>query len=100
MVIKIETEALLCAAQDEALSTNAYILNCPQDPFGWLCHRFSETTFDELSACPMLAASEYLKRHNTFALLVLKALCDHFGTTTCDKLRLYISSSVILINNM
>ena len=71
--LKIETKVLLCAAQDQALSTNAFkssILNYPQDPSCQLCHSFLETTFHLLSACPMLSTTEYFKRHNSVASLV------------------------------
>jgi len=44
----------------------------------------------------MLAAMEYLKRHNSVALLVHRALCDHFGIRTCDKPCLHTPQPVIL----
>ena len=46
------------------ISTNVVksrILNRLQDPACRFYHNFPETTFHLLSACPMLAVTEYLK---------------------------------------
>jgi len=48
----------------------------------------------------MLAATEYLKRHNFVALLVHRALCDHFGIRTCDKPWLHTPQPVTLAKNV
>ena len=64
--LKIETEALLTAAQDQALCVRAYssfILHS-SGPSCRLCHDGIETIFHVLSACPCLAATDYLNRHN------------------------------------
>jgi len=44
----------------------------------------------------MLAATEYLKRHNSVASLVHRALCDHFGIRTYDKPWLHAPQAVTL----
>ena len=41
--MKIETEALITAAQDQALCTNTNVLHCSDDPLCRLCHSFDET---------------------------------------------------------
>ena len=46
--LKLETEALITAAQDQALHTNAYntnVMNCSDDPLCRLCHSFDETVY-------------------------------------------------------
>jgi len=48
----------------------------------------------------MLATTEYLKRRNSVTSLMHKALCDHFGTSTCDKPWLHIPKPVTLANNI
>ena len=56
--LKLETEALITAAQDQALRTNAYntnVLHCSDDPLCRLCHSFDETVYHILSSCPLLA---------------------------------------------
>ena len=47
-----------------------------------------------------MSATEYLKRHNSVASLVHKALCDHFGIRTCDKPWLHIPKPLTLVNNI
>lgn len=61
--------------QDQALSTKAFrtnVLSTSQDPTYRICHSSSETTYHWLSACRMLAATEYLKRLNSVASLFHK----------------------------
>ena len=86
----------------QALSTNAFkvnILNYSHDPSCRMCHSTSETVHHLLSACPMLAANEYFKHHNSVAPLVHKSLCSHFGVPTCcNKPWLYVSESVVQTN--
>ena len=98
--LKIETEALLCAAQDQALSTNAFkvnILSYSQDPSCRVCHTAPETIHHLLSACSMLAATEYLTWHSSVASLIHKSLCTHLGVVTCGKPWLYVLESVVQV---
>ena len=70
--LKIETEALLTVAQDQALCVRAYrsfILHS-SDPSCRLCHNGTETIFHLLSACSCLAATDYLNRHNSVASIL------------------------------
>jgi len=62
--LKLETEALITAAQDQALRTNAYnanVLHCSTDPLCRLCHSFDGAVFHVLSSCPFLAPTGYLE---------------------------------------
>ena len=63
-----------------------------------MCHCVSETIFHLLSAFPVLAATEYLKRHNSVASLVHRSLCSHFGASICDKPWLCVPESVVQMN--
>ena len=68
--LKFETEALITAAPDQALCTNAYntnVLHCSSDPLCHLCHPFDETVCHILSSCPFLAPTGHLQRHNSVA---------------------------------
>ena len=53
--LKLETVALITAAQDQALCTNAYntnVLHCSDDALCHLCHSFDETLYHILILCP------------------------------------------------
>jgi phospholipid N-methyltransferase len=58
----------IVAAQDQVLQTKYYatkILNTGADSKCRLCHQFDETIDHIISACPMLAKEQYIKRrHN------------------------------------
>jgi len=65
-----------------------------------MCRGALETIYHVLSVCPVLAASEYLKCHNSVVSLVRKNLCSHLGVVTCDKQWLYVPESVIHVNEV
>ena len=80
--LKMETEALLIAAQDQALNTKAhatYILKAGTDPKCRLCNISDETVAHLLTACSKLAAKDYLTRHNEVARLVHRSICEAYG---------------------
>jgi hypothetical protein len=65
--LKAETESEIVAAQDQALQTKKYatkILNTETDSKCRLCHQFDETIDHVISACPILAKEQYIKRHD------------------------------------
>ena len=65
--LKAETESEIVAAQDQALQTKYYatkILNTETDNKCRLCQQFDETTDHIISACPILAIEQYIKRHD------------------------------------
>ena len=70
-------------------------LSYSQDSSCRMCHSTSETIFHLLSACPILAATEYLKHHNSVASLV-HSLCSYFGVSVCDKPWLHVPEPVPL----
>ena len=65
--LKAETESGIVAAQDQALQTNYFstkILDTETDNKCRLCQQFNETTDHIISACPILAKEQYIKRHD------------------------------------
>jgi len=65
--LKAETESEIVAAQDQALQTKYYatkILNTETDSKCRLCQQFDEKTDHIISACPILAKKQYIKRHD------------------------------------
>jgi len=65
--LKAGTESEIVAAQDRALQTKYYatkILNTETDSKCRLCQQFDEIIDHIISACPILAKEQYLKRHD------------------------------------
>jgi hypothetical protein len=65
--LKAETESEIVAAQDQALNTKYYptkILNTETDSKCRLCQQHDEKINHIISACPILAKEQYLKRHD------------------------------------
>ena len=77
--LKPPTEALITAAQDQALRTkwyNANILKTSKDATCRRCGRFDETVAHIISGCPELAQGVYLHRHNAVASYLHWTLCQ------------------------
>ena len=86
--LKPETEGFIVAAQDQALPTNNYKKNVSKTSNNELCRmcKTQKETIDHLIAgCSMIAATEYLKRHNQVARYVHWEVCKHFNITVADK---------------
>jgi hypothetical protein len=65
--LKAGTESEIVAAQDQALQTKYYatkIFNTETDSKCRLCQQFDETIEHIISACPILAKEQYIKRHD------------------------------------
>jgi hypothetical protein len=65
--LKAETESEIVAAQDQAIQTKYYatkVVNTETDSKCRLCQQFDETIDHIISACPMLAKEQYIKRHD------------------------------------
>jgi hypothetical protein len=68
--LRFETESLLCAAQEQALATNyvrAKIWKTHSCTKCRLCKTQNETVSHIVSGCKMLAATQYMFRHNQVA---------------------------------
>jgi len=65
--LKAKTESEIVAAQDQAPQTKYYatkILNTETDSKCRPCQHFDETIAHIISACPILAKEQYIKRHD------------------------------------
>jgi len=64
--LKAETESEIVAAQDRALQTKyaTKIMNTEADSKCRLCQQFDEAIDYIISACPILAKEQYIKRHD------------------------------------
>ena len=80
--MKVETEAMLYAAQEQAVRTNYVqhkIDKTAQSPFCRMRDKKSETISHIVSGCKKLAQKEYKRRHDNVARIVHEKLC---GNTT------------------
>jgi hypothetical protein len=76
------------AAQDQALQTKYYatkILNTETDSKCRLCHQFEETIEHIISACPMLAKEQYIKRHDRVCAQLHFNICKETGVKLDKK---------------
>jgi len=81
--LKTETESEIVAAQDQALQTKYYatkILNTETDSKCGLCRQFDETIDHIISACPILAKEQYIKRHDRVCAQTHFNICKETGT--------------------
>ncbi|KAF7670308.1 hypothetical protein LDENG_00271880, partial [Lucifuga dentata] len=77
--LKDSTEALIIAAQEQALSTRsieAGVYHSRQDP--QLCKDAPETVQHILAGCKMLAGTAYTERHNKVAGIVYRSICAEY----------------------
>ena len=68
--VKVETEALLCAAQEQALRTNYtkhHIDKSIDSPLCRMCGKCGESVQHIVSGCEKLAQKEYKRRHDNVA---------------------------------
>ncbi|XP_068176488.1 uncharacterized protein [Antennarius striatus] len=76
------TEALIMAAQEQALSTRAIeanIYHSRSDPRCRLCKEAPESVQHVVAGCKMLASSAYMERHNQVAVIVYRNICTQYG---------------------
>ena len=82
-----ELEGLICAAQEQALSTNAikaHIYNLPCSPKCRLCGIADETVDHLVSSCSYLVQREYKGRHDAIASLIHWTLLKQAGCQVCS----------------
>jgi len=80
--LEMNTEALIMAAQEQALNTRAVaaeIYHTTQDPHCRLCGEHRETVAHLVSGCSKLAGTAYTDRHNYLAAIVYRAICSKYG---------------------
>lgn len=86
--VKGETEALITAAQDQALRTNYYakrILKAETDGKCRLCRIKDETIDHVISGCSILAQRDYIERHDRICKYLHFEICKNYGIDTPEK---------------
>ena len=86
--LKRETEALIVAAQDQALRTNYRKAKIEKNACSSLCRMCKErdeTVSHIVSECPKLAQTEYKGRHDRVAAAVHWSLCKKHKLETSDR---------------
>ena len=84
----MQTEATICAAQEQVLRTNYTenkIDNTSENPLHRMCGERGETVQHIICECKKLAQREYKKRHNTVAKLVHWKLCEKHNLDRKEK---------------
>ncbi|KAJ7335269.1 hypothetical protein JRQ81_013210 [Phrynocephalus forsythii] len=79
--LKKETEALIFAAQEQAIRTNAVkarIEKSAESPTCRLCKEADETIDHILSCCKKIAQTDYKQHHNVVAQIVHWNLCQNY----------------------
>ena len=80
--LNTNTEALIMAAQEQALNTRsiqAGIDHTIQDGRCRLCKQATESVQHIVSGCSQLASKAYTERHNQVANIVHRAICNRYG---------------------
>ena len=87
--LKVETEALIFEAQEQALRTN--VVKCNIDsktgsrPLCRLCGEKNETVTHLVCGCKVLAQKEYKRRHDNIARIVHWKVCGIYNLGKVDK---------------
>ena len=79
--LKVETEALICAAQEQAIRTNYIKFNIDktvESPLCRMCGEKGESIGHVVSECEKLAQREYKRRHDNVARIVHWTLCGKY----------------------
>ena len=86
--LKVETEALICAAQEQALRTNSvkyHVDKSIESPLCRLCGEHTESVSHIVAECKKLAQREYKRRHDNVAKIVHWKLCKKYDLESKDK---------------
>lgn len=86
--LKIETEALITAAQDQALNTKSHqarIMKISNDPMCRMCKNNEETVSHLLSGCSKLAGTDYTTRHNEVGKILHRNICTQYEIQTSEQ---------------
>ena len=86
--LKVETEGLLVAAQDQAINTRDYqkvICGQQVESKCRMCSQHEETVDHIVSGCEVLAKTEYISRHNKAAAYLHWSICKDHDIEITDK---------------
>jgi hypothetical protein len=92
--LKAETESEIVTAQDQALQTKYHatkILQTETDTKCRLCHQFEEAVDRIMSASPILAKEQYIKRHDRVCTQLHFNICKELGVKLDSELCTKIS---------
>ena len=95
---KVESEALIYAAQEQALRTNYLKHNIDKgvdSPLCRMCGKCGESVQHIVSGCEKLAQKEYRRRHDNVAKKIHWDLCKKHETEHQEKWYYHIPSSVV-----
>jgi hypothetical protein len=87
--LKAEAESEIVAARDQELQTiyrATKILQTETDSKCRLCHQFEETVDRTVSACPVLAKEQYIKRHDRVCPQLHFNICKELGVKLDSEL--------------
>jgi hypothetical protein len=87
--LKAETGSAIVAAQDQALQTQyraTKILQTETAGSCRLCHQFEDTAGRIVSACPVLAKEQYIKRHDRVCAQLHFNICKELGVKLDSEL--------------
>ena len=96
--LKRETEALIMAAQEQALNTNSikkHIYKTSESDLCRLCSKNVENVTHIVSGCEKLAQKEYKKRHDKVCLYIHWALCKKHGFPTSPNWYEHVPEQVL-----
>ena len=97
--LKKETEALVCAAQDQALPTNAlkaFIHGTVANASCRMCGSANETVMHLLCECSVLASREYKLRHDSVAKCLHWSLAGKCGFECSSKWYDHVPENVLV----
>ena len=80
--LKVEAEALICAAQEQTLRTNYIKFNVDETAESPLCQTCGEKRANVghlISGCKKLAQRKYKRRHDNMARIVHWTLYEKYG---------------------
>ena len=86
--LKKETEAMVCAAQEQALWVNSikhHIDGQDKSPICKLCGKSSEMVVHLISSCPVLAKSKFGTQHDIMGKHIHCLLLKKHGISTGNK---------------
>ena len=86
--LKIQTESLLCAAQEQALRTKYVKHNIDkstESPLCRMCEEKGETVHHIVSECKKMAQKAYKRRHDNVARIVHWHLCKKYDLERTEK---------------
>jgi len=95
--LKIQTETLICAGQEQALRTNYvkyHIDHTVESPLCRLYGEKGESVSHIVCECKKLAQREYKERHDNVAKVVHSKLCEKYRLEKKDKWNEHTPDSV------